>query len=69
MKISSGLVFLLVLFLNLTAGCTAAHLARQDTLSERQDRFFQGSLIVWATSATALASLLTRSPVKKDGHD
>ena len=65
----SGWFFLLALSLNLFAGCTAAHLGRQDTLSEQQDRFFQGALVVWATSATALAGLLTCYPSREDGNE
>mgnify|MGYP001795112043 CR=1 FL=1 len=69
MRTLSSFIFLLVLSLNLTTGCTAAQLAMQDTLNEQQDRFFQGALVVWATSAAALAGLLTRRPIKEDGRD
>lgn len=67
MRIPSGLIFLLVLSLNLTAGCTAAQLARQDTLNEQQDRFFEVALVVWATSATTLVGLLRHHSISNDG--
>lgn len=53
-------IFLVALFLNLAASCTAAYFGRQKTLSEQQARFFHGALVVWATSATTLIGVLTR---------
>ena len=64
----SGLIFLFALSLNLSAGCTVAHLGRQDTLSEQQDRLFQGALVVWATSATTLVGLCRRHSARDDGQ-